>query len=360
MDAATIIAATATANASYERGDYTAAIPLYQTCIQVHQHQQSLGSLSMDSIYSSMEKLATCYTKTREYDKAILVNNERYKKMCLGYGDCYPRTLSALHRLACDYSNKGDIYKAISLHEECLCKRTSMLGASHDATLESIRTLSKLKAKVDKHESLFGKMKAKYLIELIDRRKLNRVGLHEKSELVRLLTSHVPANEKRGATLKLFQAYRKLTLSRNKDPSYWTIARVSALINGNHEILKPNCRFGNVDPATTLTHDARCSLIDMLLTNHCDSTSKHPVLDVSYKEAVGEKANLFVSFAYADSFIDLVDALELYMETHAKEHAVESTYFWFDLFVNDQWTARPSIRSATRCASCLRGAIPRY
>ena len=131
MDAATIIAATATANASYERGDYTAAIPLYQTCIQVQQqHQQSLGSLSMDAIYSSMEKLAICYTKTREHDKAILVNNERYKKMCLGYGDCYPRTLSALHRLACDYSNKGDIYKAISLHEECLCKRTSMLGPS--------------------------------------------------------------------------------------------------------------------------------------------------------------------------------------------------------------------------------------
>ena len=266
MDAATIIAATSisTANTSYEKGDYTAAIPLYQTCIQMQQ-QQSLGSLSMDAFYSSMEKLVTCYTKTREHDKAILVNNERYKKMCLGYGDCYPRTLSALHRLACDYSNKGDFNKAISLHEECLCKRTSMLGASHDATLESIRTLSELKAKVDKHESHFGKMKAIYLIELIDRRKLNRVGLHEKSELVRLLTSHVPANEKRGATLKLFQAYRKLALSRNSDPSYWTIARVSALINGNHEILKPNCRFGNVDPASTLTHDARCSLMDMLL-----------------------------------------------------------------------------------------------
>ena len=69
-------------------------------------------------------------------------------------------------------------------------------------------------------ESLFGKMKAKTLIELIDRRKLNRVGLHEKSELVRLLASHAPTMEKRGATLKLFQAYRKLALSRNKDPSY--------------------------------------------------------------------------------------------------------------------------------------------
>ena len=111
---------------------------------------------------------------------------------------------------------------------------------------------------------------------------------------------------------------------------------MSAIINGNHEILRPNCRFCNADPASTLTHDARCSLIDMLLTKHFDSTSMHPVLNLSYKEAVGEKANLFISFAYADSFIDLVDALELYMDTHDKEYAVESTYFWFDLFMNDQ------------------------
>ncbi len=36
------------------------------------------------------------------------------------------------------------------------------------------------------------------------------------------------------------------------------------MINGNHEILKPNCRFGVVDPASTLTLVAnRCSLIDV-------------------------------------------------------------------------------------------------
>ena len=68
------IAETA-ANVAYEKGDYDAAIPLYQACI--HQQQQSLGMIiSIDAIYSSMEKLATCYSKTRKYDKVIHVNNE--------------------------------------------------------------------------------------------------------------------------------------------------------------------------------------------------------------------------------------------------------------------------------------------
>ena len=110
------IAEIAVANLAYEKGDYDAAIPLYQACIH-HQQQQSLAMIiSIDAIYSSMEKLATCYSKMRGYDKAIAVNGDCYRKMCLGYGDCYPRTLSALHRLACDYSDKGDFNKAISLH----------------------------------------------------------------------------------------------------------------------------------------------------------------------------------------------------------------------------------------------------
>ncbi len=70
-----------------------------------------------------------------------------------------------------------------------------MFGASHEATLEFRCALSELKAKLSSDrnnqsicrlESLLGKMKGKNLIELIDRRKLSRISLHEKSELVRL------------------------------------------------------------------------------------------------------------------------------------------------------------------------------
>ena len=63
------------------------------------------------------------------------------------------------------------------------------------------------------------------------------------------------------------------------------------------------------------------------------------------------------------------------METRAKEYAVESTFFWFDLFVNDQWTAsdkgsdcwwvntfRETVEAIghTQGAACLRGTIPLY
>ena len=81
MEAFTI-AESAAANVAYEKGDYAAAIPLFQACIQ-KQQQQSLGMIiSIDAIYSSMEKLAACYSITRECDKAIGVNDELYIKMC--------------------------------------------------------------------------------------------------------------------------------------------------------------------------------------------------------------------------------------------------------------------------------------
>ncbi len=50
MEAANI--AETAANAAYGKGDYAAAIPLYQACIH---KQQSLGMIiSIDAIYSSM------------------------------------------------------------------------------------------------------------------------------------------------------------------------------------------------------------------------------------------------------------------------------------------------------------------
>ena len=70
--------------------------------------------------------------------------------------------------------------------------------------------------------------------------------------------------EMRGVTLRLFQAIRKYALSLNSEKEYWNMGRISALIIGNHEILKENNRWGNVDPESTLTYGDRCSLVDVL------------------------------------------------------------------------------------------------
>lgn len=116
------------------------------------------------------------------------------------------------------------------------------------------------------------------------------------------------------------------------------MSRLSAMLVGNHEILKPDSRWADqgVHPEATLTFLNSSSLIDLLRDKYC--TDSHPTLNVTYSEVVGRRANVFISFAYGNDFIDLVDALEVYFEEHPNK-SVESTYFWFDMFVNNQWQA---------------------
>ena len=87
----------------------------------------------------------------------------------------------------------------------------------------------------------------------------------------------------------------------------------------------------------TLTGAANCSLIDLLKRDHL--TDPHPTLDVTYPEVVGAKANVFVSFAYKSNFIDLVGAIERFVENESVTLDPEKTFYWFDPVVNDQWTA---------------------
>ena len=62
--------------------------------------------------------------------------------------------------------------------------------------------------------------------------------------------------ELRGVTIDLFRAIVKEALQRNPDKSYWNMGRISAEVIGNHEILKPDCRFGFIDKEATLTFAA--------------------------------------------------------------------------------------------------------
>ena len=64
--------------------------------------------------------------------------------------------------------------------------------------------------------------------------------------------------ELRGVTIALFRAIVKEALKRNPDKTYWNMGRVSAEMIGNHEILKPECRFGFVDKDATLTFAISC------------------------------------------------------------------------------------------------------
>jgi tetratricopeptide (TPR) repeat protein len=144
--------------------------------------------------------------------------------------------------------------------------------------------------------------------------------------------------EKRGIRLSLFQSIRDYALNIKNEPSFWSMGCISALVIGNHEIIRKECRWGLVDPLDTLTFWHQCSLIEVLRLRYRDESRIHPQLQLCYDECVGERANLFISFAYADNFIDLVDALESFLHT-SSEFTVDTAFFWFDMFVNDQWHA---------------------
>ena len=47
-----------------------------------------------------------------------------------------------------------------------------------------------------------------------------------------------------------------------------------------------------------------------------------------------------MSFAFSDNFIDLVESLEKLLEGESFRYPDESTYFWFDMLVNNLWAAK--------------------
>ena len=144
--------------------------------------------------------------------------------------------------------------------------------------------------------------------------------------------------EKRGVSLALLTAVRDEALGRNPYKAHWSIGRVSAELVGNHELTKPDCRWGQINLEETLTFHTQCSLIDTIRQQPDGMFlgGKH----VRYQDVVSVKANVFVSFTYGNNFIELVDALERYVEKHhPEEGSGEIVYFWFDMFVNDQWHA---------------------
>ena len=108
-----------------------------------------------------------------------------------------------------------------------------------------------------------------------------------------------------------------------------------AVVNGHYEMLDPLSRWGAADPSSTLTYAAQCSLIDLLRRQH--STDPHPLLDVTYEQAVS-RATVFLSVAYESNYFELLDGIRRHMQEHP-ELDRRSTYLWFSAFVNDQWRA---------------------
>ena len=195
----------------------------------------------------------------------------------------------------------------------------------------------------DKIENLRSKLESSKKLNETEKR-----GLLERIESFRADVLETQAKEgsyfeKRGVSIKLLRAIKAEALKINGDEKFWTIGAVSTCLVGNHELLlddsNENKRYKNIDPAITLTYvdevSLGSSLIDVLQRNH--QSTPHPRLGCTYQEVV-HQATAFVSFAYSSNYFDVVDALETIM-SEANNLGEKTTFFWFDLFVNDQWRA---------------------
>ncbi len=54
---------------------------------------------------------------------------------------------------------------------------------------------------------------------------------------------------------------------------------------------------------------------------------------------MGDMATVFLSFAYDDNFIELVDSLKQSSIDDADNFHKDTTFYSFDMFVNNQWFA---------------------
>ena len=95
--------------------------------------------------------------------------------------------------------------------------------------------------------------------------------------------------EKRGVTLDLLLVTAEVALVATSDGKHWAMGMLSYALVANHETLtqgEEGSRWKEtpVDPASTLTHAARLSLIDTLEMNH--QVEPHPVLKVVYNQVV--------------------------------------------------------------------------
>lgn len=114
--------------------------------------------------------------------------------------------------------------------------------------------------------------------------------------------------EYRGITLGLLEGLKRAALAI--DPNNpWSVARISNLLIGTHELLKERSesrwRGDQCYPSSineTLTGEEQCSIIELLRRRYY--STKHERLGVSYVDVVGKEANIFVSFAYSMDFFD--------------------------------------------------------
>ena len=138
-------------------------------------------------------------------------------------------------------------------------------------------------------------------------------------------------------------------MSIDANASVWSMSRVCALFaisqtediynyNDNKDgIVEKDCYLISSSSSLLLTFSEKSSLIDMLKCNSMEDSRSKRELNISYEEAVGSNANVFICYSNEDNFIDLVNALDDLCSDDPDTFNSADTVIYFELFAIDMW-----------------------
>jgi hypothetical protein len=127
----------------------------------------------------------------------------------------------------------------------------------------------------------------------------------------------LPPFPRGGVSLKILLALRDLVVQQY-DPQ-WTTTDVC------DNLIKP------------WTEPTQTSFAELMNLSYF--IQPHPTLGLTYNESFHPVAHIFISHAWKYIFAEVVDTIQLFFEQNDENLSSETTFLWFDLFLNNQWSA---------------------
>jgi tetratricopeptide (TPR) repeat protein len=136
------------ADAHRDLGQYDAALPLYQRCLEAS--ERLLGPEHPDTL-TTVGNLGLLYSDKGDYEQA-----EAFYTRCLEaserlLGPEHPSTLTTVGNLGLLYSDKGDYEQAEAFYTRCLEARERLLGPEHPDTLSTAYNVADVLSQQKRH-----------------------------------------------------------------------------------------------------------------------------------------------------------------------------------------------------------------
>ena len=109
---------------------------------EVYNARKEIFGASHPDTLTALHALACSYSDLGDYNKAMKIEKTIYNTGKETVGANHPDTLSALHNLACSYFDLGDYNKALELQNTVYNARKETLGVNHPDTLTTLNNLA--------------------------------------------------------------------------------------------------------------------------------------------------------------------------------------------------------------------------